>query len=199
MKLPKIGELKEAVKSLFSSPYTVKFPEGPAKIYPRFKGRPKPESGCVACGACSIWCPAEAIELFVNREKGIRQVIFHYDKCIMCGECERICTTQEGVKMDTKFDLAGFEREALKENGKECELVFCESCGEIISTKEHIDWMLERLGEKQGSNLGLLNLKLKKLGLVDGFKREITLDKRDDIFTLLCPKCRHKVILHDSK
>ncbi|RLD18762.1 MAG: 4Fe-4S ferredoxin [Caldiserica bacterium] len=199
MKLPKLRELKEAIRAIFSSPYTITYPEKPPKIHPRFRGRPKPQDGCVACGACSIWCPAQAIEFFVDKEKGIRKVIFHYDKCIMCGECARICTTQNGVKMDTEFRLAGFERKNLKEDGKECKILFCEGCGEIIATEEHIKWMLEKLGEKQGANFGLFSTKLKDLGVIEDVNRNITFDKRDDIFTLLCPKCRHRVILHDSK
>ncbi|RLD14460.1 MAG: hypothetical protein DRI22_03210 [Caldiserica bacterium] len=199
MKLPKLRELKEAIRAIFSSPYTVAYPEKPPKIHHRFRGRPKPQDGCVACGACSIWCPAEAIQFYTDTSKGIRKVIFHYSKCIMCGECARVCTTQEGVKMDTEFRLAGFDKESIKEEGKECRIVFCESCGEIIGTIEHIKWMLNKIGEKQPANFGLFSIKLKEIGVVEDTERRISFDKRDDIFTLLCPKCRHRIILYDSK
>jgi len=197
MKYPKLRELKEAIRSLFSKPATTKYPFGEAEIHPRFKGKPMPQETCIGCGACVNWCPADAIELIDDVKNKKRTLIWHYDRCIMCGECERICTTEDGVKMVPDFALAGFKRENLCEK-KECELVLCENCGEIIATKEQILWCLEKVGEKQTANLGFLNLKLKELGIVEDTKRKIKLDRRDDLFVLLCPKCRHQVIINDS-
>jgi len=81
---------------------------------------------------------------------------------------------------------------------KECDLLLCEFCGAVISTREHVKWMLEQLGEKQPANLAIFNEKLKALGLTEDTKRKISLDKRDDLFALLCPKCRHRVNIYDS-
>jgi len=115
----------------------------------------------------------------------------------MCGECERICTTENGVKMVPEFELAGFDRKLMHAE-KECDLLFCEKCGEIISTREHIIWMLDKIGEKQPANLAIFNEKLKALGLTGDTKKTISLDKRDDMFALLCPKCRHRINIYDS-
>jgi len=49
------------------------------------------------------------------------------------------------------------------------------------------------------ANLPYLTEKLKEMGITEEIIKNITLDKRDDLFTLLCPKCRHKVIVYDSK
>jgi len=197
MKYPKLRELKEAIRSLFSHPATTKYPFGKPEIHPRFRGKPQPQETCVGCGGCVNWCPAEAIEMIDDIQNKKRTIIWRYDHCIMCGECERICTTGDGVKMVPEFALAGFKRENLREK-KDCELVICPNCGEIISTKEHLLWTLSKIGEKQTANLGLLNLKLKELGIVDETKRKIKIDRRDDLFELLCPKCRHRVVINDS-
>ncbi|MCK4644349.1 4Fe-4S dicluster domain-containing protein [bacterium] len=197
MWLPKLRELREAVKSLFSRPATTRYPFKPATIHPRFKGKPEPQDSCIGCGGCVNWCPSEAIEEINDAEGKKRQVIWHLDHCIMCGECERVCTTKDGVKMVPEFELAVFSRDDLH-TVKEFDLVVCEECGEILSTRDHILWMLDSLGEKQPANLGLLNEKLKKLGIVDDASRSITFDKRDDMFVVLCPKCRHRISLYDS-
>ncbi|RKY30056.1 MAG: 4Fe-4S ferredoxin, partial [Candidatus Omnitrophota bacterium] len=41
MKKPKLRELKEALTSLFTKPYTTKFPYQPHTPPKRFRGRPK--------------------------------------------------------------------------------------------------------------------------------------------------------------
>ncbi|HLD30050.1 MAG TPA: hypothetical protein VJC03_06875, partial [bacterium] len=125
--------------------------------------------------------------------------VWHYDLCIMCGECERICTTQDGVKLVPEFALAGFKREDLKGTGKDCVLLFCPECGGIAGTKEQMDWITGVIGEKQTANLGLLNMKLQKLGIIDKTERNITLEKRDDYFTFLCPRCRHRAALYECR
>lgn len=197
MKYPKLRELKEAITSLFSKPATTKYPFEPAKIHPRFKGKPEVQETCVGCGACVNWCPSEAIEEIDDLENKKRKTIWHFDHCIMCGECERICTTGDGIKMVPEFALAGFKREEMV-SFRECDLIICEKCGEIISTRQHLLWMLNKIGEKQPANLAYLNEKLKDLGIIEKTKKKITLDKRDDLFTLLCPKCRHQITIYDS-
>lgn len=197
MKLPKIRELKEAIKSIFSKPYTTKYPFGPAQIHPRFRGRPKPQDTCVGCGGCVNYCPAQAIEIVEDIETKKREVIWHYDICIMCGECERICTVGDGVKMVPEFELAGFDRAALLDKATN-ELVLCEKCGAIITTREHILWVMNQLGTKQTARLPFIITKMSELGVADIVDKPITLDKRDDLFTLTCSKCRHQIVLYDS-
>ena len=201
MKIPSLFQvriLREVLKAVFKGPYTTKYPFGKADINPRYKGKPKVQDTCVGCGACVNWCPSGAIEEVNDLENKKRKIVWHIDRCIMCGECERICTTSDGVKMVPEFELAVFKRDDLIDY-KEFDLILCENCGEIISTHEHLLYMLEKIGEKQMANLPYLTEKLKEMGITEEIIKNITLDKRDDLFTLLCPKCRHKVIVYDSK
>ncbi|MFW5878094.1 MAG: 4Fe-4S binding protein, partial [bacterium] len=109
MKYPKLRELREAVSSLFSSPYTTKFPEEEHIPYEGFRGKPVVnEEKCVGCLTCSNVCPSYAITTKDDRERGIRQITRDYGKCIFCGQCQRYCITGEGVVLSDKiFDLAG--------------------------------------------------------------------------------------------
>ncbi|MBU4122069.1 4Fe-4S dicluster domain-containing protein, partial [bacterium] len=71
MKYPKLRELKEAVISFFSPAATTKYPFGPAKIHPRFKGKPQPQDTCIGCGGCVQWCPAGAIKEINETQKAL--------------------------------------------------------------------------------------------------------------------------------
>ena len=87
MRRPKLREIKEALKSFFSPPYTGKFPYAPDKTFPGFRGKPEPDDAeCIACGACAEVCPARAIEIRQNMsvKPPVREVIWHYDVCIFC-------------------------------------------------------------------------------------------------------------------
>ena len=69
MKYPKLRELKEAVKSLFSRPYTSKFPFKPHEPFDGFRGKPQYfDEYCVGCGACSHVCPGNAITVIDPKE-----------------------------------------------------------------------------------------------------------------------------------
>jgi len=90
MKYPKLRELKEALTSLFSPPYTTKFPKTPSPAAPEYRGKAEfDEVECVVCGACANVCPPGAIEKIEEpAPDGKRRLILHYDRCIFCGQCQ---------------------------------------------------------------------------------------------------------------
>ena len=158
MRYPKIRELREAIKSFFSKPYTTKYPAVPHIPFPRFRGKPVPDDdACIACGACAEVCPSRAIEVRENLEKkpATREMIWRYDLCIFCGQCERLCTTEKGVKLSNEFDLSTFDRPSLHME-IEKNLVMCEDCGNIIATQAHLIWLLEKLGPYSSGNYTLI-------------------------------------------
>src|SRR5262245_16634150 len=64
------------LKHLFKKPITVNYPEQKVPMFPKFRGKQvlmRDENGlekCVACGLCSVACPADAIYLEAAENDG---------------------------------------------------------------------------------------------------------------------------------
>jgi hydrogenase-4 component H len=199
MKYPKIRELKEAVVSLFTPAYTSPFPREPHVPFEHFRGKPEvDDKHCVGCETCANVCPPNAITIEDDRKKGKRIITRNYGKCIFCGMCQQHCITGKGVVLSDKiFDLAVFERDKIIEN-QEKELVVCKHCDAIISTRQHIEYLQQKLGPKAFAstlNLNMLNSKLKlapeeetDVDVLDGLKRK-------DMFNIICPSCLRSVLI----
>ncbi|MFH2069495.1 MAG: 4Fe-4S dicluster domain-containing protein [Candidatus Omnitrophota bacterium] len=201
MRYPKLRELKEALTSLFSKPFTNGYPFRPHYPEKRFRGKPEyHKEYCVGCTACAQVCPSNCIE-WVDDVAGnppVRRFILRYDTCIMCGQCQANCITEKGIQLSKIFELAGFDRKKMIET-QENELLLCEDCGEVAGTKDHIRFVREKIGALSlaGEN-GLLLLQ-EELNLTPGLKGKIDLPlKRNDLFRVLCPKCRRDLNLTDE-
>ncbi len=201
MKYPKLRELREAFKCIFTRPATHKYPYKAAIIHPGYRGKPEfQQEDCLACTACSEACPSGAIEVLDDVQARTRKVVRYLDRCITCGECERVCTCDCGVKMVPEFALAAYDRGESMQDSVEGELIVCDDCGSVITSRKHILWMQDRLKEKGAAHMPFVILGLKELGIAEEVELEsITLDKRQDLFAILCPRCRHKVVLYDSR
>ncbi|MCX5679432.1 MAG: 4Fe-4S dicluster domain-containing protein [Candidatus Omnitrophica bacterium] len=154
MRYPKLRELKEAITAIIKGPCTTKYPYQPHSPAKRFRGKPVySNDGCIACAACSLVCPARAIEVkdTVDRKKAVRRMVLHLDECHYCGQCSALCTTKAdsppGIKHTTEFDLAGLDRRQMISQTDEKELALCEACGDVITAKAHLEWLAKRLGE----------------------------------------------------
>lgn len=205
MKYPKLRELKEAIKVLIKGPVTTKFPFEPYTPPEIFRGRPVPsQEGCTGCSACAEVCPPGAIkvenDLSVNPP--VRRLVWYYDECIFCGQCERICTTRAetipGVRLSQEYDLATTDRSTLRSETITKTLICCTNCSVIISTKEHFEWVAKKLGPKVYGNINLTNIiseKFFSLSKPIKFKQFI---QRENMFEILCPKCRRRILLFDE-
>ncbi len=199
MKYPKIREIKEALVSLVTPAYTSKFPKEPHIPFENFRGKPVvDDEKCVGCETCANVCPPSAITFTDDVEKGIRTITRDYGKCIFCGMCQEHCITKKGVILSDKiYDIAVFDRSKNVEYQNK-ELLICESCKAVITTKEHMQFMHRKLGPKAFSsllNLNILNDKL-KLAEDQDIKVEIMDDlKRKDMFNIICPNCLRNVLI----
>lgn len=199
MRLPKVRELLEAIKSLSHRPYTSKFPFKPHQPYPSFRGQPKyDQDKCLGCLACEEICPAEAIAHEDNTKTDApKRVMIHYtDSCIFCGCCEDACIADhEGIKLSNDWELAFFNRaEAFETIEKELQL--CEICGSAIACKDHLKWIAEKIGELSFSNPTLYQSRLKSLGVVDESILSASKDYgRADRIKILCARCRRETSL----
>jgi formate hydrogenlyase subunit 6/NADH:ubiquinone oxidoreductase subunit I len=201
MKIFKIRELKEAFTSLFNKAYTNNFPAEPHIQFPRFRGRPVPsDTACIACGACAEVCPARAIEVIntVDGESPSRAMVWHYDLCIFCGQCERLCSTGDGVKLSNEFDLSTFDRSTLFSRVDK-ELILCESCSTIIAPRAQLQWLVKRMGPLALGNFNLVFEMQKDLGLTTQTQPATPgFASRQDLYRILCPHCRHQVLVYNQ-
>jgi hydrogenase-4 component H len=199
MKYPKLRELKEAVISLFTPAYTSKFPAEPHIPFKNFRGKPVVDNeNCVGCETCANVCPPHAITFSDDKERGIRTIKRDYGKCIFCGLCQEHCITLKGVILSDKiFDMAVFDREKNIEY-QEKELLICENCGAVITTREHLHFMHRKLGPKAFSSILNLNMLNQKLGLAEGHDLDVEIRddlKRKDMFNVICPNCLRQVLV----
>lgn len=197
MKYPKLRELKEAVISLVTPAYTSKFPAVEHVPFTGFRGRPVvDDENCVGCETCANVCPPHAITFSDDTEKKIRTITRDYGRCIFCGMCQEHCITGRGVKLSDKiYDLAVFDRHDNIEYQHK-ELLVCQSCGAVITTVEHLNYMHRKLGPKAFSSILNLNMLNRKLKLAEG--QDLTTETEDilrrrDIFNIICPNCLRQV------
>lgn len=200
MNIPKLSETIEAVKSLLSKPYTTKFPKEKHEPSPIYRGKPEyDEDKCVGCGACFEVCPGRAIKLEDYKDKKgkwKRKLTINYDSCMFCGQCERNCITEEGIKLSRDFDTATTEKRESLINTVEKDLMACELCGKPVATKDHLLWVSRKIGRKVFSNSSLLYIYLNSLNLskkAPPVSHKHTL--RQDRIRLLCAECRRKAVL----
>jgi len=201
MRTPKVREVGEALRSLFSRPYTIRYPYEPVVPPERFRGKPKFfEDECIGCGACAQVCPAQAIDVqnVVSDGTGRRKLTVHQDHCIYCGQCQRYCTTSEGIKLTNDFETGTYDR-TQSISTVEKELVICRECGEVIATVDQIRWVAEKLGPKAFGNMGLALMLSQDLGLASDVSRAPgRAMERGDRVSILCPRCRREVILYEQ-
>jgi len=198
MRTPKLRELKEAIKSVVQGPYTSTFPVTPLKPAEAFRGQPEyHEDDCIGCGACAEVCPARTID--VIDEGNTRTLIHHYDNCIYCGQCQAYCTTEKGIILSNeKYELAVFDR-AQAVTSVEKELVRCESCGGVVSTKEHLVWIARKVGSLGVANPVLTVALQQDLGITtDPVPRGDKELGRADSYRVMCPSCRRAVYLTED-
>ncbi|MFH1864723.1 MAG: 4Fe-4S dicluster domain-containing protein [Candidatus Eisenbacteria bacterium] len=197
MRKPKLRELKEAVTSLVSPPYTSAFPFAPAETFEAFRGQPEfHEEDCIGCGACAEVCPARTID--VLDEGDTRTLVHHYDNCIYCGQCEANCTTEKGIILSGKFDLAVFDREQAVTT-VEKELARCEHCGDVITTVDQLKWIARKTGSLSVANPTLLVALHKDLGVTtDPSSHDGKAVGRGDSYRMMCPACRREVYLTED-
>ncbi len=196
MKYPKLRELREAVISLVTPAYTTSFPSKEHVPEEKFRGKPEvSEDDCVGCMSCANVCPPCAITVSDDTETGIRTIVRDYGRCIFCGQCEAFCITGEGVKLSNKiYDIATFDRAKSVETQTR-ELLLCSNCGDVITTKEHVQFLFRKLGTRGYSSTLALNV-FNETFIRDPKSVEVAVQdevKRKDMFNIICPNCQRSL------
>lgn len=198
MKLPKVRELGEALKSFFSRAYTTNYPFSPVTPPDGFRGKPEyNEKECVGCLACFEVCPARAIEYVDDKVNKQRVLTHRQETCIFCQQCEKACITEKGICLTKEFDLATTDRKSGISQSKK-ELVICENCGAVVAPLDHIKFLAKKVGHLLYANPTLLLARHAELKLLDEKRPLNSPHRRGDHLKMLCPNCRREVILREQ-
>ena len=127
---------------------TVGYPFAPLPASPDFRGKPQydPER-CIACGACTIACPANALAMTTDVAAGKRTWEICFGRCVFCGRCEEVCPTQ-AIVLSPEYELAVMDRADLYQTA-EFRLAACRACGVPFAPKKEIDYLVAVLRQSQ--------------------------------------------------
>ena len=112
--------------------------------------RGKPEHNaelCIACGACGVACPADAIRMDTDLAADTITWSIDYGRCIFCGRCEEACP-MEAIKLTEEFELAVMSKDDLTSKSVYT-LEHCSRCGKPFAPHKEIDYA-KRLLQKAG-------------------------------------------------
>jgi NADH-quinone oxidoreductase subunit I len=121
---PLLVGLATTFRHMFKPKVAVNYPEQKIPMFPKYRGKQvlmRDENGlekCVACGLCSVACPADAIYLEPAENDGtvmagpryakIYQI--HQTRCIFCGYCEEACPVS-AIFMGKDYELAVYSKD----------------------------------------------------------------------------------------
>ncbi len=193
MRKPKLRELGEAVKALIRGPYTSKkFPAPPANLRALTKYF---EADCIGCGACAEVCPANCISVEddLTANPPIRRLVVSTDQCIVCGQCERYCTTRKGIRVTNEYDIASMQPRTPSFSVQK-ELLLCEGCGEIIGAVDHLKWISHKIGSKTYANPSLMAAVHPEMRRAMPKQTPGPAEDRSDLMRPVCTACRRRVL-----
>lgn len=124
---------------------THKYPFAPAEVCTDFRGKPEHNPAlCIACAACTVACPANALSMTNDVDAGTRTWAIFYGQCVFCGRCEESCPTG-AIALSPDFELAVGRREDMIARAV-FKLAFCRSCGEAFAAAKEVDYVARLLG-----------------------------------------------------
>jgi hydrogenase-4 component H len=123
---------------------THKYPFAPIEVAKDFRGKPEHDPvSCIACAACTIACPANALNMETDIGAGTRTWSIFYGQCVFCGRCEEACPTG-AISLTPEFELAVARRDDLIKRAV-FKLAYCRSCGEAFSSAKEVAYVAEIL------------------------------------------------------
>jgi hydrogenase-4 component H len=123
---------------------TLPYPAEPVSVMPGFRGRPEhdPER-CIACAACAIACPPNALSITTDLDQGLRTWSLFMGRCIYCGRCEEVCPTG-AITLSQDFELAVLHKQDLYDQA-DYKLAACRRCGAYFAPAKEIEYVFALL------------------------------------------------------
>jgi hydrogenase-4 component H len=123
---------------------TIPYPFVPAEVSEGFRGKPQHDPAlCIACAACAIACPPNALKIATDTDQGIITWSIFYGRCIFCARCEEVCPTG-AIQLSHEFELAVMNKADLFDQA-DYELAACSQCGEYFAPAKELDYVLHLL------------------------------------------------------
>jgi hydrogenase-4 component H len=118
---------------------TLPYPFEPIEVMPGFRGKPHhdPEQ-CIACGACAIACPPNALTMSTDLDQGLQTWNLFMGRCIYCGRCEEVCPTG-AITLSPDFELSVMNKQDLYEQA-DYKLATCQHCGKYFAPVKEIEY-----------------------------------------------------------
>ena len=149
---------------------TVQYPFAPYEVSKDFRGKPEHDAEkCIACAACTIACPPNAIHMVTDLEASTRTWSIDYGRCIFCGRCEESCPTG-AIGLTPEFELAVMNKEDLTVKAV-FQLEHCRSCDKPFAPSKEVEYV-GRLLAQTGS--------------------ESERSEREEQILHTCPECKRK-------
>ena len=152
---------------------TVPYPFVAVEVAEGFRGKPEhnPEK-CIACGACAVACPSNALTMETELEHGVQTWSIFYGRCIYCARCEEVCPVG-AIRLSQDFELAVMDKSDLYEHA-DYPLAECSRCKVFFAPAKEIAYALALLEHAGLSPESMAN----RRALME-----------------LCPACRRKMDL----
>lgn len=152
---------------------TVKYPFAPLDVCPGFRGKPELDPRqCIACGACTSACPANALTMETRAEDNTRVWQLYLGRCIYCGRCEEVCPTR-AIRLSENFELA-VTRKADLYTRAIFRLQHCSACQRPFAPEKSVAMAVELLAQQQNAPQNLEMLRQQ---------------------ASICPECRQRAAL----
>ena len=130
--------LKEALRS---GSVTVKYPFAPFEPSHGFRGKVEYDpQKCMACAACTMVCPSNALGMHTNVVEGTRTWSYDLGQCIFCARCQEVCPTG-AIDLSSQFELAVTNRKDLYQTAT-FSLTSCRCCGKPFAPTKEIEYAL---------------------------------------------------------
>lgn len=135
---------------------TVTYPFTPLEVCPGFRGKPELDARqCIACGACTTACPANALTMATDTVSGARTWQLYLGRCIYCGRCEEVCPTQ-AIRLSENFELTVLNKSDLYTRAH-FSLQHCRVCQRPFAPEKSIALAVELVAQQRApQNLSML-------------------------------------------
>lgn len=107
--------VKHAIKGIFQSPLTDKYPHVKPEIPKNYRGKIKfnPDV-CINCGMCMRVCSPEAITRSINPVEGGQEVTLRFDmgSCTFCNLCADFCA-KKAIELTEEYSMVTTDKNTL--------------------------------------------------------------------------------------